>query len=77
MGFHYLRNQKVSFEGVTIKLACDVTINKGSMEDIIARKDGNHLWAELSSTNVFLGTFDGQGHTISGLYASRRCHGNP
>ena len=68
MGFQALRAQQASFEGVTIKLGCDVTINKGTMEEIIARGGGNYAWAQLNSAYFFKGAFDGQGHTIRGLY---------
>ncbi|MBQ8431615.1 MAG: hypothetical protein IJX28_01910 [Clostridia bacterium] len=68
MGFQALRAQQISFEGVTIKLGCDVTINQGTAEEIRARGTNNYDWAQLNSSYFFKGTFDGQGHTISGLY---------
>ena len=42
MGFHYLRDQKVSFEGIIVKLDCDVIINQETMEEVIARKNDNY-----------------------------------
>ena len=68
MGFQALRVQQISFEGVTIKLDCDVIINQGTLEEIVARGGKNHAWAQLNSAYLFKGTFDGQGHTISGVY---------
>lgn len=68
VGFHSLRSETCTFEGVTIKLDCDVILNKGTMEEIIARGGGNHKWKQLNSNYQFRGVFDGQGHTISGLY---------
>ncbi|MBQ8440473.1 MAG: PT domain-containing protein [Clostridia bacterium] len=68
VGFHSLRSDVCTFEGVTIKLDCDVILNEGTLEEIIARGSGNHAWKQLNSAHQFKGTFDGQGHTISGLY---------
>ncbi len=68
MGFQNLRAQKVTFEGVTIKLGCDMIINQGTLEEIIARGADNYAWKQLNSSYLFLGTFDGQGYTISGVY---------
>ncbi len=68
MGFQELRSENVSFKDVTIKLACDMIINEGTMEEIITRSSANHYWKQIASSNLFLGTFDGQGHTISGIY---------
>ncbi len=68
MGFQYLRAQQASFEGVTIKLGCDMTINQGTAEEILARGTQNYAWSQLNSAYFFKGTFDGQGHTISGIY---------
>ena len=55
-----------NFEGKTIKLAKDITLNTGNASD----------WAESAPSNawvpiqLFAGTFDGQGHTISGIYVN-------
>jgi len=53
------------FKGQTIKLDADLVVNEGNAadwaEDAPAKK-----WKPI---NDFAGTFDGQGHTISGLYA--------
>ncbi len=68
VGFHFLRSETCNFEGVTIKLACDMIINQGTAEEIKARGSANHAWKQLNSAHLFKGTFDGQGHTISGLY---------
>ncbi len=68
VGFHSLRSATCTFEGVTIKLDCDVILNEGTLEEIIARGGKNHAWKQLNSAHEFRGTFDGQGHTISGLY---------
>lgn len=55
---------KYDFAGQTIKLGADLVLNEGNAED----------WAEVEPENTwesiygFAGTFDGQGHTISGVY---------
>ena len=68
MGFNALRVQKITFEGVTVKLACDVVINKGTAEEMASRGKGNISWSAINSKNFFMGTFDGQGHTVYGVY---------
>ncbi|MBQ8439465.1 MAG: hypothetical protein IJX19_02275 [Clostridia bacterium] len=69
VGFNTLRAQKITFEGVTIKLACDAIINEGTLEEIVARGTKKNIaWQGLHSKSFFMGTFDGQGHTISGVY---------
>lgn len=58
-GLSYLCTQKdVTFEGKTILLASDIDISGNEWEPI-----GN----PYGTTGVFMGTFDGQGHTVSGL----------
>lgn len=60
-----------TFEGKTIKLDSDICINKGVATEW---EDGIHLpiniWTPIGVTpgTAFAGTFDGQGHTISGIY---------
>ena len=58
-----------SFDGKTIKLGANIILN----EDVLnAEKELNegdfHEWTPIDG---FSGTFDGQGHTISGLYIIR------
>ena len=57
----------VTFEGVTIKLDTDVIINEGDMDAVVANASNNKTWVSVSSAYTFLGTFDGQGHTVSGV----------
>ena len=59
---------KITFEGVTIKLARDLIINQGSVEDYIGSGITPQSLPALNSNYEFRGTFDGQGHTISGVY---------
>lgn len=76
LGFHKLRANGNTFEGITVKLGRDITINEGTAADIKARGDENTIWAVLNSDNEFKGTFDGQNHTISGIYMQLGKSGN-
>ena len=76
VGMVYLRSATFTFEGITIKLGRDVIINEGTLEEIIARGSSNHAWRPLNSSHLFKGTFDGQGHTISGVYLQLDTTGN-
>ena len=60
--------QGVTFRGQTIKLADDFTLNTGNSTDWV--KDTPSVpWIPIGSWSTkFEGTFDGQGHTISGVY---------
>ena len=78
MGISVLRNDsegEITFEGVTLKLGRDMILNEGTLEEIMLRDAGNYAWKRLNSAYTFMGTFDGQGHTISGLYMSLTNHG--
>ena len=60
---------KTTFEGITIKLDCDMVFNEGSVEEIYTRDPENlNHWPMIHSNYSFKGTLDGQGHTISGIY---------
>ena len=54
-----------NFKNQTIKLGADIVINEGDAADW-AEKAPKTRWTPISG---FAGKFDGQGHTISGLYA--------
>lgn len=57
-----------NFEGKTVKLGADITINEGNAADW-ANVAPENEWMNIgSSTLPFAGTFDGQMHTISGVY---------
>ncbi len=66
--FQELRAEGETFDGITIKLGSDIRINEGTAAEIKASGDENKLWAILESGNEFRGIFDGQGHTVSGIY---------
>lgn len=63
-----------NFEGKTIKLAADVVVNPVDAVTLAAWANGTvtpqNGWMTIgSSAKPFAGTFDGQGHTISGVYS--------
>ena len=72
VGLNVLRTSssgEITFEGVTIKLACDVIINEGTADEVMARGAANKIWRVPShSKYLFKGTLDGQGHTVTGVY---------
>lgn len=66
-------SRTVDFKGVTIKLGADIVCNEGKASDW-GEKEPINIWKPIGYNGefggkTFLGTFDGQGHTISGLYA--------
>ncbi|MBQ9393870.1 MAG: hypothetical protein IJU18_07785, partial [Oscillospiraceae bacterium] len=60
LSYHY------DFAGQTIKLGADIAVNTGNAADW-EEKAPAIPWRPIQQ---FAGTFDGQGHTISGLYAN-------
>ena len=58
------------FEGVTIKLACDIILNEGTAAEIKEKMSLGqaHQVPALNSNAYFKGVFDGQGHTIYGVF---------
>ena len=54
-----------TFKKQTIKLGADLVLNEGDAKDWEKNAPANR-WAPIS---IFVGTFDGQNHTICGLYA--------
>ena len=56
-----------NFKGKTIKLGNDISLNKGNATDWLTNAPENQ-WAPMMD---FAGTFDGQGHTISGMYINK------
>ena len=74
LGLAQLTNEGKTFKGKTIKLGSDIVMNDGKATDWeIGENLPDTVWTPIgggsNNTNlVFAGTFDGQGHTISGLY---------
>ena len=66
-GFALLSGTK-DFAGKTVKLGADITVNTGNAADWATNAPAFE-WLGIGSEKVpFSGTFDGQGHTISGIY---------
>ena len=66
-GFSIL-SASTNFEGKTVKLAANLTLNKGNAANW-AKQAPENKWMPIGSSNIeFQGTFDGQKHTISGIY---------
>lgn len=74
MGLAELAKTK-NFEGKTIKLDADIKLNEVDATIITKWRLGSavpeNVWTPLGNKDIpFAGNFDGQGHTISGLYVS-------
>jgi hypothetical protein len=72
IGFAQLALTK-DFAGKTVKLDADIQLNKVEADTIAAWQSGEKLpeniWTPVGTYGkTFKGTFDGQGHTISGIY---------
>ena len=59
-----------NFENKTVSLGADIVLNEGKAADW-AKKAPEHLWNPIGASVHFAGTFDGKGHTISGIYVNR------
>jgi len=65
-----------NFAGKTVYLGDNIVVNEGTAEELLARATDSDMtndpiaWTPIrpSTTNLFAGVFDGQGHTISGIY---------
>ena len=60
--------KEFTLAGVTIKLDCDIILNPGTAEDLKNNMASCFQVEPLNSNYSFCGTFDGQGHYISGPY---------
>ena len=60
----YILSGSTNFKGKSIKLGNDITFNEGKAESWLKEAPTN-IWYQVTG---FAGTFDGQGHTINGLY---------
>jgi len=54
------------FEGKTVKLGNDITVNNGA----VSEWNNPKAWTPIGKNEPFAGTFDGGLHTISGLYCN-------
>lgn len=66
VGFAMIAKTTV-FTDKTIKLGADIALNNGNAADW-ATNAPDYEWEPANRVYAFEGTFDGQGHTISGLY---------
>lgn len=69
-----LMGQCYDFSGKTVKLTADITINSGNASDWVINAP-KYNWTPIGGMSgapvtKFAGTFDGQGHTISGIYCA-------
>ena len=67
--------KSTTFSGKTVKLGADIVLNEGEASAYgFSEKQGTALrcWSPIGpgTSNPFQGTFDGQGHVISGMYIS-------
>lgn len=78
-GLAQLVNADNNFEGKTIKLGADIVLNDTKdWESWNENTTGLNAWTPIGSeANPFTGTFDGQGHTVSGIYVNsgNNCQG--
>ena len=60
------------YAGLTVTLDADLTLNAGVLDDSLALNSGSFVtWEPIgTSQHPFRGVFEGNGHTISGLYAN-------
>jgi len=64
----YLLSYNTNFEGKTVKLGKDIVVNTGNASDW-EKKAPTYAWKPVGGKAMpFAGTFDGQMHSISGLY---------
>ena len=69
-------SETYDFAESTIQLGADITLNKGTIDpkgdlsNLETDIEGWEKWTPIGKTKAFAGTFDGQGHTISGLYVN-------
>lgn len=66
------------FEGKIVKLGADLIVNNGDANEWSATNAPENPWISIgqdSWNNIFKGTFDGQGHYISGLYSHKTSWG--
>ncbi len=68
--FAYQVRSGKQFVGVTVKLNCNIIWAEGDASEWSATNKPARVWSTIgtSETNSFRGTFDGQGHYVSGLY---------
>ncbi len=67
--FAAMVNAGTNFSGKTVKLTTDIVWNEGDASTWKADSTGLKAWTSIGTWGKpFAGTFDGQGHTVSGLW---------
>ncbi len=61
----YLLTSDAAGAGSHFVLTADIRLNDTT---VLNWKDSAHKWYDTSTAKTFIGTFDGAGHTVSGLY---------
>ncbi|MBR4768204.1 MAG: hypothetical protein IK088_04415, partial [Lachnospiraceae bacterium] len=62
-------SQTKNFENWKVRLTADIDLNPGCTASLDGMTGAPEAWKPIGTTgNRFAGTFDGQGHTISGVY---------
>lgn len=69
-GLSRLVSEGNSFDGRTISLGADITLNHTDLFDMWEYVPPAHTWTPIGSNTPFSGTFLGNGYTISGAYGS-------
>ena len=64
---------ETEYEGKYYKLGADIILNKGQIIDdkgaLVADSTKLHKWTPIGNSNIgFSGNFDGNGHTVSGMF---------
>lgn len=67
----YILSAANDFSGKTITLANDIVVNEGTVEEW-KKEAPDNPWYPIEK---FAGTFDGQGHTVSGIYYNSSAEG--
>ena len=75
---------QTNFEGKTVRLGANIVLNEGDAKTwgpstaglqafpMIGLQDSSYSFANVAK--YFSGEFDGQGHTISGMYVNQKCN---
>ena len=79
-GLAILVNDGEDFEGITVKLTSNINLNEGWNGELkivnggpVAPEEPVNEWIPIgTSTNMFKGTFEGNGKVISGLYIDKQ-----
>lgn len=74
-GFSELSTVANAFSDKTVLLMKDIEINTGKQSTWASNNVEERTWTPIGATKTFSGTFDGNNHTISGLYVAAGSQG--